>query len=136
MPSEHHIDEKALAGETHFVFQSPSEKMAVVAFLFDFGSDTTKSVFDQLNTTLVHSLENKANKQYGLSSIDLRELVGLVNASEVFRYKGSLTTPPCTEGVEWTVVKNPIKMRTPLLTALRDSIDFNARPTQRTKGRQ
>jgi carbonic anhydrase len=54
----------------------------------------------------------------------------------VFRYQGSLTTPPCTEGIEWAVFKRPITMSKQQLQAFRDAYPDNARPIQPRGGRQ
>jgi carbonic anhydrase len=58
-----------------------------------------------------------------------------------YRYDGSLTTPPCTEGVNWLVVQEPITMSAEQIvlfqSALRASCcEFNNRPTQPLNGRE
>lgn len=53
-----------------------------------------------------------------------------------FYYPGSLTTPPCSEGVRWLVMKKPITMSDEQIAALRKSIGFgNNRPVQALNGR-
>ena len=48
-----------------------------------------------------------------------------------YRYEGSLTTPPCTEGVHWLVLKDPITVSSEDLAQFHERIHFNARPVQR-----
>ena len=47
-----------------------------------------------------------------------------------FTYPGSLTTPPCSEGVKWTVLKNPLSIEAEDLAALVKLEGKNARPVQ------
>lgn len=51
------------------------------------------------------------------------------------RYQGSLTTPPCTEGVRWTVLQAPIAMSSDQLRLLEGLHGPNARPVQSLNGR-
>jgi carbonic anhydrase len=48
-----------------------------------------------------------------------------------YRYEGSLTTPPCTDGVHWLVLKEPIAVSSEDLAQFHERIHFNARPVQR-----
>ena len=47
-----------------------------------------------------------------------------------FTYRGSFTTPPCTEGIQWIVMKSPIVIRPEVLTAFKRAIGRNNRPIQ------
>jgi carbonic anhydrase len=48
-----------------------------------------------------------------------------------FRYVGSLTTPPCTEGVQWVVMTEPVTVSDEDVAQFTRRIHFNARPVQR-----
>jgi carbonic anhydrase len=47
-----------------------------------------------------------------------------------WRFDGSLTTPPCTEGVKWLVLTEPVPLSAQQIAAFRAVIDGNNRPTQ------
>ena len=52
-----------------------------------------------------------------------------------FRYEGSLTTPPCSEGVHWFVLAEPIELSKEQIDAFTALVDDNNRPTQSLHGR-
>jgi hypothetical protein len=52
-----------------------------------------------------------------------------------YRYHGSLTTPPCTEGVEWFVLAEPVELSAAQIAAFRVLYDGNNRPVQPLNGR-
>lgn len=54
----------------------------------------------------------------------------LPTTSTHHHYKGSLTTPPCSEGVNWFVMSNPIEASTTQIDRLSKIMSNNARPAQ------
>jgi carbonic anhydrase len=52
-----------------------------------------------------------------------------------FRFAGSLTTPGCTEGVSWIVMKQPVLLSAAQIAAFKGAYDNNARPVQPINGR-
>jgi carbonic anhydrase len=65
--------------------------------------------------------------------VDLRRL--LPCSYRAYRYPGSLTTPPCTEGIRWMVLAKPIRISEHQLRELRETVEGNARPAQPQNGR-
>lgn len=52
-----------------------------------------------------------------------------------FAYRGSFTTPPCTEGIQWIVMESPIEIRPVVLDAFKGAIGRNNRPIQNRNDR-
>ena len=100
-PSENTIDGKSFPMEVHFVHADAQGRLAVIGVMFEQGQE---------NKTLA-KLWSKMPKNSG----GKQDLSGLLNSkdlmpvsSDYFRFNGSLTTPPCSEGVRWFVLKDPI----------------------------
>ena len=99
-PSEHQINGEQFLLEAHFVHQNDNGALAVVAVLFRDGA--WNSDLEKIGTA--------APARVGQTSpIDIRfeELKLHAGPESYFRYNGSLTTPPCTEGIRWYVLKTP-----------------------------
>jgi carbonic anhydrase len=82
---------------------------------------------------IVESENMGVQKKIAVESSDLTELLP-VN-KEYFHYMGSLTTPPCTEGVKWFVMKHPVEVSQDDLDALNKIMPNNSRPIQDPNGR-
>ena len=98
-PSEHRIDGEAFLMEAHFVHQNVAGDLAVVAVLYRQGP---------MNDVL-ETLGNQAPEETGSTnaiSFDFRLISDHTDPGSYYRYTGSLTTPPCTEGVRWFVSKS------------------------------
>ncbi len=99
-PSENQIDGKHFPLEAHFVHASKDGKLAVVAVMFEEGKEnsTIKKIWNKM--------PHKAggNATCGLSSKTVKNM--LPKDKSYYRFSGSLTTPPCSEGVRWMVLKN------------------------------
>ena len=128
-PSEEKINGKAHAMVAHLVHKSADGKLAVVAILFDSGKENgpLKSVFD--------AMPAKAN--------ETRPLAAGVNASALlpagrgyYTFMGSLTTPPCSEGVRWLVMKEFPEISPGQLAAFKKLYPTNARPVQPLNARR
>jgi carbonic anhydrase len=111
------------AGEIHFVHKNPrTSELAVLGFFMQSNQDKTLSemknqsneITDTTNTTnnewrkyFTAAVTLRAKNNSTVVSLNLASLMGS-NLHDFWRYQGSLTTPPCTEGVIWTVFKTPI----------------------------
>lgn len=127
-PSEHRVRARAAAAEMHFVHKSASGGLAVVGVFIDVGPHNAR--FDPIWNNLPAS---PAPARRLAASIHARDL--LPPDLRTFRYEGSLTTPPGTEGVKWCLLIQPIHMSSEQLAALRRIVNGNNRPTQPLNGR-
>lgn len=128
-PSENQIEGKSYPLEAHFVHQNDAGELAVVAVMFELGAENAA-----LNPVLA-AIPQKENQPVALSrSMDLRPLFPA--DQHYYRFSGSLTTPPCTEGLRWLVMKQPIQLSQPQLAQFQKALkSSNNRPLQPLHGR-
>ncbi|OGB23614.1 MAG: carbonic anhydrase [Burkholderiales bacterium RIFCSPLOWO2_02_FULL_57_36] len=100
-PSENHINGKSYAMEAHLVHADKDGNLAVVALMFKEG-DENKEL-----TKIWPLIPKNAGEKTALPSpFSVAQL--LPSSRHYYRFNGSLTTPPCTEGVRWLVMKKPV----------------------------
>lgn len=123
-PSEHAIDGRKAALEVQFVHQNDAGETLIVSVLSDVG------VADPVLASLWTYLPQDPGKPLPLSDV-------LVNAQDLmpasldfYAYAGSLTTPPCAEGVTWMVFTSTLSVSPEQADALQRLIGANARPLQ------
>jgi len=100
-PSENTIDGKRFAMEAHLVHADKDGNLAVVAVMFEDGPANAALA------RLWALLPTKAGEKRALpAGVDAAAL--LPAQRSYYRFDGSLTTPPCSEGVRWLVLKSPV----------------------------
>ncbi|MHC4831983.1 MAG: carbonic anhydrase family protein [Planctomycetota bacterium] len=116
-------------GEMHLVHQNAEGELAVVGVFLTEGDRIEHAL-----VPIVKGLPDRTDAfdQRG-AQVNAQDL--LPEARERFSYSGSLTTPPCSEGVRWTVLTTPLKATGQQLGALKSFHDGNARPVQALNGR-
>ncbi|MBH0779277.1 carbonic anhydrase family protein [Nocardia sp. NEAU-351] len=124
-PSEHTIDGVGTAMELHLVHRDAAGGLAVLAVLLTEGPN---SPFASVLTDLPRAGEKRT-----LGPVDPRTF--LPGDRTQFRYAGSLTTPPCTEGVAWTVLHNPVTVAAAEIERYRALFPHTNRPAQPRNGR-
>ena len=101
-PSEHTINGKHADLEVHLVHQNQLGDLAVVGVMMNIGSEYNSLV----NSIMSLSPLNVGNLAHEGAILNARQL--LPDDKSYYMYSGSLTTPPCTEGVRWFLMKNPV----------------------------
>lgn len=128
-PSEHTVGGRGAAMEAHFVHQSPDGGIAVVGVLIEAGAAN-----DALGVIARNMPTRKGAKKIAGATVTG---TGLLPASSAFTaYSGSFTTPPCTEGVKWYVMKDRVTVSPEQIAAMQAAMPTNARPTQPLNGRR
>lgn len=97
-PSEHTVDGRSFAMEVHLVHANEDGELAVVGIMFEEGAEDF-----MLNRIWSFMPENEGETTE--SPLTVFEAGVLPPTREYFRYNGSLTTPPCSEGVTWMILK-------------------------------
>ena len=130
-PSEHEIDGTSYPLEFHFVNADAKENLAVLGVMVTEGAENPSF------TPLVDALPAKEGETAHVSG-ELN-VAGMLpvnpDAVERWSYDGSLTTPPCSEGVRWTVFNEPIELSKEQIAAFTAAYDHNNRPLQPLNGR-
>lgn len=125
--SEHQIKGKHWPAEVHFVHKRDDNKIAVIGVMIEEGekeNEAWKPYVDSLGV-----LEGATAKV----SIDWAAMLPAGKAS--YRYAGSLTTPPCTEGVSWVLMQESVKLSKAQIAAFQKAYSHNNRPVQDLNGR-
>jgi carbonic anhydrase len=121
-PSEHTVNGSHLPMEVHFVHQNEFGDYVVVGVLFEQGIHNER--MDRLP-----SFRLERGEELTGDPINFNELIP--DRSDYFLYNGSLTTPPCSEGVQWIVLKQPIIASAAQIQHYHDLLGFdNNRPIQ------
>lgn len=122
--SEHTLSGNSLPMEAQFVHKNAKGEIAI------------------LSTVLIHGVENPEIEkvwqnlpkgrmtQVEVSGIDFNPWGLLPSKFTHYYYLGSLTQPPCTEGVKWFVLNTPVELSERQIVAFRARYDHNARPVQ------
>lgn len=127
-PSEEEIDGKRSAVGVHLVHKDPEGHLAVVAVLLTEGpgNTATEAVFNHVPAGTER--ETPAN-----TTVNAADLVP--GERSYYSFTGSLTTPPCTEGVQWFVLQTASTLSKSALETLAKLYPNNARPVQPLNGR-
>jgi len=127
-PSEERINGRQFDMVAHLVHKDAQGRLAVVAVLLDRGSAQAivQTVWNNL------PLE-KGDEVKAATPLDLAQL--LPQDKRYYTYMGSLTTPPCSEGVLWMVMKQPVPISPEQVAIFSHLYPMNARPIQQADGR-
>jgi carbonic anhydrase len=129
-PSEHTIDGQHLPMEMHLVHQSEDGTLAVIAVLFKEGEKPNQNL-----AQLIAHLPNAKGESVHLENDSINVKLQVPPDSHAYHYIGSLTTPPCSENVQWLVLRQMIIVTPDQVKAFSSRVGANNRPTQPLNGR-
>jgi carbonic anhydrase len=130
-PSETEIDGQKYDMELHLVHEDPAAgRGAVVAILIKSGAENA------LLRDLLSHAPGKAGEQVERKKVVINAADFLPADQNYYVFEGSLTTPPCSEGIKWYVLKTPIEASASQITAFAKLYPDNARPVQPVNGRE
>ena len=126
-PSEEKMDGQNFPLVAHLVHRNDAGKLAVIGVLFKSGKENAalKDIFAKLPA--------KEGKAPLAANFDTAAL--LPKSLAYYSFNGSLTTPPCSEGVAWHVLKEPVEISPAQVAAFQKIFKMNARPVQPLNGR-
>jgi len=127
-PSEHSIQGKSFPLEAQFLHSDIKGNMAIVAVLFREGRPNPGL------EKVLKQLPNESNKAVTLKSRLLASEM-MPSNQDYYRFSGSLTSPPCTEGIRWILIKTPMTASKEQIDALAALTQHNNRPLQALNGR-
>lgn len=128
-PAEEVVDGKTATMGLHLVHRNAEGQLAVVAVPLTEG-DPNPAV----NTLWTH-LPLDTGDRVALPAGALNPADLLPTDQRYFQFLGSLTTPPCTEGVVWMVMKQPVSLSAAQIRLFAQLFPHNARPVQPLNGR-
>jgi carbonic anhydrase len=128
-PSEEQVNYRNYAMVAHLVHKNNEGQLAVVAVLLDPG--VANALITKVWTYMPLDTSDRVRMPTGL--IDMNEL--LPKDQRYYQFIGSLTTPPCTEGVLWMVLKQPTPLSREQIRLFQQLFPNNARPVQPVNGR-
>jgi carbonic anhydrase len=128
-PSEETVHGKPYAMVAHFMHQSSDGKVAGVAVLLTAGraNPAVQQLWDHW--------PKMQGKEIDASGVEVDPAALLPAEKGYYRYEGSVTAPPCTEGVTWYVLKTPVEISEEQVEAFGKVYPHDVRPLQPLNGR-
>lgn len=122
-PSEHAVSGELAPMEMHLVHSNSDGKLAVVGVMFEEGEEN--EAFDPVWLNLPEESGDHYETDDTVNAEDL-----LPEDRTYYTYTGSLTTPPCTEGVKWMVLTDTVELSADQVDEIHEIMHSNNRPVQ------
>ncbi|PIN10781.1 Carbonic anhydrase [Handroanthus impetiginosus] len=134
-PSEHTINGRRFNMEIHLVHQSNDNRTAVIGIMYQIGRPDS---FLSMMKPNFEAVAEKRNVEIDVGIIDPKLIK--FGSRKYYRYIGSLTTPPCSPNVIWTIVRKVRTVSREQVELIRDAVhdesEANARPLQPIRDRK
>ncbi|MEB3357484.1 MAG: carbonic anhydrase [Synechococcales bacterium] len=123
-PSEHHVMGQAFPMEMHLVHRNAAGRLAVLGVFLKEGTShpTLQRIWD--------AIPAETGVEQVINDVSLNAAQLLPEGQAFYEYHGSLTTPPCSEGVLWLVMQQPIEVSAQQIQRFAQIFPLNARPVQ------
>lgn len=108
-------------------------QLAVIALMFQVSASDSDPIIAGLSSSL-DAIATPGTKTSIESGLDFSNVLSKIETSDILQYSGSLTTPPCAEGVTFLVVKDPLDVAVADYNAIKSIVKFNSRFIQNTLG--
>jgi len=128
-PSEHKKEGFNYPMEVQLVHRDGDGNHAIMAIIFQEGEE------NESLQVLLDNLPKQIGKQELHRNANLNPVMFMPGNTDFYKYSGSLTTPPCTEGVYWMVFKHPIEASAEQIQQMNEVMGENARPVQQMNAR-
>ena len=123
-PSEHTVTGKTYPMEIHFVHKNNQNELVVVGIFLQEGKE------NEMLQPIWEIMSSQLTKETLIPGVNLPIQQLLPNNSPAYRYFGSLTTPPCSEVVQWIIFDDPIEISLEQIKQFQQTFPVNARPIQ------
>ncbi|KAJ8110822.1 hypothetical protein OPT61_g6426 [Boeremia exigua] len=136
-PSEHHINDEYYPLEVHMVHQGVRDntQLAVIALMFQVSASDSDPLIAGLSSSL-SAIAKPGSTTTIEDGLDFSSVLANIKTSDILQYSGSLTTPPCAEGVTFLIVKEPLNVGVEDFNAIKKIVKFNSRFIQNSLGEE
>jgi carbonic anhydrase len=136
-PSEERIRGRLYDMVVHLMYEAPGGKVAGVAVLLKAGAanSTIQQLWDHMPMTESRVLADFSHEEKTIAGVEINPAGVLPDDLGYYTYSGSVTAPPCTEGVVWYVLKTPVEVSRTQINAFARLYPHDVRPVQPLNGR-
>jgi carbonic anhydrase len=136
-PSEEFVRGRSYDMVAHLMYKSSDGKVAGVAVLLTAGraNATIQQIWDHMPKTEGKVLPDFSHAEEEIPGVEIDPAGLLPRDTAYYTYMGSVTAPPCTEGVTWFVLKAPVEISAEQIDAFAKLYQHDVRPLQPLNGR-
>ncbi len=129
LPSEHRVDGKAFPMELHLVHRNKNGSLAVIGIFLKKGQE------NKALQAIWQTMPKQKSSETTIPNVQINASELLPKSRKLYRYYGSLTTPPCSEIVTWIVYQEPVEISATQIKEFSQIFPMNSRPIQQRNRR-
>lgn len=136
-PSEEYINRRQYAMGIHFMLKSSDGKTAGIAIMVNAANANRRADrrVENVVDTLWKYMPARAGKAHIIPGVEINPAGLIPRDTAYYMYMGSVTAPPCTEGVRWYVLETPVTISRKRIDAFAKLYPHDVRPVQSLNGR-